>query len=182
MKMKKGLKEPIVSHQLGPMLRSKEEFLIYPMDAVFNQTQNSSFDGAMLYPELEMYLYNYKKAAKDKFHFNTLKEKMISYNVAVALPDSINFMHSTFELKINQLIQGGFFYHWIEHYMTDQSLIEKEVEEDKIVLTINHLSVGFTLWLGMLMFASIAFTIELARSGFTKYFAHSSPLKTRPSN
>ena len=176
--MKKGLKEPEPRNQLGPMLYTHEEFLIYPMEAIFNQTQNSSYNGAVVYPEIDMFLHNYKKAVEDKFYFHTLKEKMMSYNIAVVLPDSYNFMHSTFKLKINQLIQAGFFDHWMELYMTDPSLIEKEVEEDKIVLTIDHLSVGFTMWLGMLLIASIAFTIELVRFGLHKIFLHlQNPLK-----
>ena len=140
------------------------------MEAIFHQTQNSSFDGAVLYPELEMYMYNYKKAVEDKFHFHLLKEKLISYSIAVALPGYNSDMHSTLKLKISQFVQAGLFDHWIKHYMTDQSLIEKEVEEDKIVLTIDHLSVGFTLWLGMLLIASIAFTIELTRFGLVKLY------------
>ena len=170
MKMRKGLKEPKTSNQIDAITPTREEFLLYPMEAILNQTQNSSFNGAVIYPELQMYLHNYKKNAKDKFNFHILQEKMISYNIAVVLPDFDNFMHSTFKLKINQLIQGGFFDHWMEPYMTDQSLVEKEEEEDKVVLTMDILSVGFTLWLGMLLIASIAFIMEFARFGLHKIF------------
>ena len=51
--------------------------------------------------------------------------------------------------------------------MTDQSLVEKEEEEDKVVLTMDHMSVGFTLWLGMLL---IAFIMEFARFGLYTLF------------
>ena len=168
--MRKGLSKPELSKLAGLNRYSIKNFLVHPMAEILNQTQNSSFNGAVIYPELQMYLHNYKKAVKDQFYFHTLKEKMISYNIAVAIPDSYNYLHSTFKLKINQLIQGGFFDHWMELYMTDPSLIEKEVEDDKIVLTIDHLSVGFTLWLGMLLIASTTFTIELVRFSLHKLF------------
>ena len=48
--------------------------------------------------------------------------------------------------------------------MKHHSIIEKDLEDDKVVLTMNdHLYPGFTIWLTMLLIASIAFGAELAR-------------------
>ena len=46
---------------------------------------------------------------------------------------------------------------------------EKPLEENKIVLTFDHLSVGFTIWIGMLLIAMLGFIAELARCYYSNY-------------
>ena len=137
---------------------------------ILNLTQHSSFKGAGVFKDVELSFYNYKKKPADKFYFRKLEEKVISYNLAVLLTDQRHFLNPTFKWKIKQLIQGGFFDHWISHFKNDLSIIEKKEEEDKVVLEMDHLYVGFTIWLVMLLVSSAAFIVELARVHLPNYF------------
>ena len=113
--------------------------------------------------ELDMFMYNYKKRPEEKLNFRKLEEKVISYNLAVHLPPYWTLLHSTVKTKVNQLVQAGFFKYWLEPYLNHPSMIEEPFEEDKIVLTFDHLSVGFTIWIGMLLIALLGFIAEFAR-------------------
>ena len=78
-------------------------------------------------------------------------------------------LHSTFKRKINQLIQGGFFNQWFDPYLNHQSMFDNEMRTDKIVLTMDHLTPGFTIWLSALKIASISFIVELIRFYFCNF-------------
>ena len=136
---------------------------IFVKDKILNQTQNPSFKGVVLYSELQLMLFNFKREPDDKMKFCKLDQKVFSYNQAIYLPDFKDFLHSTFKWKVTQLIQGGFFNHWMEPYLNHRSIVEKELDENKIVLTMEHMTVGFTIWLAFLTISSIAFIVELTR-------------------
>ena len=55
--------------------------------------------------------------------------------------------------------------------MSDSSLRKPEPEpgDDKVVLSMNHFLVGFTIWLGMLLIALAAFTAEHTRFYLKNY-------------
>ena len=134
------------------------------IDDILHLLQDSSFKGAAIHRELNISIYNYKKRSGEKFYFHKLEQKVMSYNLAVFLPYEKKYLGPTFKWKIKQLIEGGFFDHWISNYMRHHSIIEKDLEDDKVVLTMNdHLYPGFAIWLTMLLIASIAFGAELAR-------------------
>ena len=119
-------------------------------------------------------LYNYKRPPEKQIHFITLEQKLISYNMVIyfhkLLYDNVDvLLHSTFKRKINQFIQGGFFNYWFDPYLNHRSMVENEVTADKIVLTMDLLTPGFTIWLSVLLIASIAFTVELVRFYFCNF-------------
>ena len=144
--------------------------LVYSMDEIFKQLHsNSSLKGFAVYPELYLFMYNYKKRLEQKIKFRNFEDKAISYNLVVTLPEQFKILHSTFKSKVNQLIQGGFFKYWLDPYLNHPSMHEKPVEEDKIILTFDHLSVGFTIWIGMLLIATLGFIAELARFHVSNY-------------
>ena len=116
-----------------------------------------------MFHDINLRMYNYKKRPEEKLNFRKLEQKAISYNLAVTLPPFWSCLHSTFKSKVNQLIQAGIFKYWLDPYLNHPSMIEEPLEENKIVLTFDHLSVGFTLWIGMLLIATLGFTAELAR-------------------
>ena len=150
----------------GPFFREKNSTLekVPNIDEVLQLLKNSSFKGAAVYQELKISSFNYKKENEEKFYFHTLEQKMISYNIAVHLPYESMYLCPTFMRKIRQLIEGGFFDHWISNYLKHKSIIEKDLEDDKVVLTMNdHLYPGFAIWLTMLLIASMAFVAELVR-------------------
>ena len=163
--MRKGPTE-IVDYSMEYILSFEvaKSVQFYSMDETFRQLHsNSSFKGAAMQRELDLFMYNYKKHPEEKLNFRKLEEKAISYNLAVHLPPYWTFLHSTVKTKVNQLIQAGFFKYWLDPYLNHPSMIEEPLEEDKIVLTFDHLSVGFTLWIGMLLIATLGFIAEFAR-------------------
>ena len=129
------------------------------------QLQNSSFKGFVLDNDLAFLMYNYKKEPKDRRYFHQRDYNIHSYNVHILLPSKFHFLYSTFNWKIRQLVEGGFFVRWHKRYLSDWSLRkpEPEPDDDKVVLTMDHLLVGFIIWLGMLLIASVAVIVELAR-------------------
>ena len=151
--------------------RSSFKGTYHSLITIFKQLQNASFKGFLLDKELDFTMYNYKKEPKDRLYFHQLEKKICSYNLHVTLPSKHNFLHSTLDRKIRQLVEGGFFAHWIDRYLSDSSLQkpEPEPDDDKVVLTMDHLSVGFIIWLGMLLIASAALTAELVRVHLANY-------------
>ena len=139
------------------------------METVFEQMQNSSYKCSFLHNELTFLMHNYKKALKDRLYFYQLDKKVRKHNVHVILPPKSNFLHSILDQKIRQLVEGGFFVHWFDRYLSDSSLRKPEPEDDRVVLTMEHLSVGFIIWLGMLLIASAAVIAELVRVHFANY-------------
>lgn len=147
-----------------------EEIPIHPTGIIFQKLNDSSFKGAVVYNEVLLDALNYKKPPEQRQTFNKLERKFVSYNLAVDLPHQKSILLSTYKTKIAQLIQGGFFSQWMKPYSNDASLIAREEEDNRVVLTMEHLSVGFTIWLGMLLIAAVAFLAELARFYLPKYF------------
>ena len=128
---------------------------------ILNQTQNSSFKGAMLYNDLSLALFNYKKPLEERLNFITINEKIFTHRFTLFLHEIDNYLAPTFKWKMLQLIEGGFFNHWISSSLNHRSVNEKEAPEEKIVLTMEHLNVGFTIWISLLMISSVALTAEL---------------------
>ena len=158
------------------MIRSLDESEglvgVQSVNSILKQLQNSSFKGFAGDTELAFPMYNYKKKPKDRLYFHQLDQKAFTSNIYVRLPDKAHFFYATFDWKIKQLVQGGFFIHWIDQYLSDFSLRQPEPEpdDDKVVLTMNHLSVGFIIWLGILAIAAIIFIAEVARLHLGIYF------------
>ena len=137
----------------------------YYTDDILEQSQNSSFKSIAIGSDLFLSMYNYKKEPKDRLYFNQLEQKVLSHNLHVHLPSKSNFLYSTFDWKIKQLIQGGFFNVWMERYKSHSSVQspEHDPDEGKIVLTMDHLSVGFIVWLVSLAIASAVMILEHVR-------------------
>ena len=147
----------------------KKDVAYHRMQTVFEQMQNSSYKGSFSNNEFAFLMYNYKKEPKDRFFFHQLDKRFRNHNVHVRLPQKRYFLYKTFNRKIRQLVEGGFFVHWFDRYLNDPSLRKPDPEDDRVVLTMEHLSVGFIIWLGMLLIASLAVIIELVRVHLANY-------------
>lgn len=145
------------------------KYYLYPTYEILYQLQNSSFKGAAIYNDLELIMYNYKQPLEYKLNFIRLDQKVISYNIGIDLPSQKSYLLTTIKLKLKQLIEGGFFNHWMDNYLTHQSLFEEQFEDDKVVLTIDHLSVEFLLWLAFLLISLLVLIAELLRFTIFNY-------------
>ena len=137
---------------------------------ILGKIQDFSFKAAIVYDELALSMTNFKKPADQKLHFNKLEQKVMSYNMAVRLPDYRSLLHSTFKWKINQLIQAGFFNYWMDVYLKDPSIVTQEEEDVRVVLTMGHLDVGFILWISFLAIGLAVFVLELGKFYSAFYF------------
>ena len=134
-------------------------------DNILKQSQNSSFKGSGIFNGLFLSMYNYKKEPEDRLYFNQLEQKVLSHNVHISMPRQSHFLYSTFDWKMKQLVHGGFFNVWMERYTSHSSVqsLEPDPDEGKVVLTMDHLSVGFIIWLVSLAIASVVMIIETVR-------------------
>ena len=149
------------------------ESLSYAMRSsltIFMQLQDPTFKSFAIDNELNFSMYNYKKEPKDRLYFHQLERKIISYNVYVGFSPEREFLFSTFDWNIKQLVEGGFFALWIDRYLSHPSVQAPKPGDTKVVLTMDHLMVGFTIWLGMLLIAFVAFTVEFLRVHLANYF------------
>ena len=144
-------------------------YVMRSMLTVLKELQNSTFKIFAVQNELAVSMYNYKKVRKDRFYFHQLEKKIISYNVYVGFDARHDFLYSTFDWKIKQLVEGGFFVHWVDLYLSHSSVQPLDSEDNKVVLTMDHLMVGFTICFGMLLIASVAFIAELLRVYLANY-------------
>ena len=146
-------------------------YTLRPMWLVFKQLQDPTFKSFAIHNQHIFTMYNYKKKPKDRLYFHQLHLKLLSHNVHVGFSKQNVFLYSTFDWKIKQLVEGGFFAYWIDQYFSHPSLRkpEPEPDDDKVVLTMDHLSVGFTIWLGMLLIAAVAFIAEFLRVHLANY-------------
>ena len=151
-------------------MNSTDVDVYQPFDEAFKQLQDSSSKRFVIYNELSLKMFNYKKEPKDRLYFHQLEQKVLSHNVHVALSQKSDSLHLSFDWKIKQLIQGGFFVHWIDRHMNHRSVKEKEPEDDRVVLTMNHLSVGFIIWFGILLIALIALIAEFSQFYLANHF------------
>lgn len=99
-------------------------------------------------------------AFKGKYRWKFLEQTAFSYSEAMMF-NRFNYLYSTFNEKINQLITGGFLHHWQEKWTKHRIITEKPPPPDPVVLDMEHLSIGFKIWLIMLGISTMAFIIEI---------------------
>ena len=124
---------------------------------ILEKLQNSSFQGIVLYDEASLIGQNYGR--KEKLIFEIIEQKIFSFNYGV-LSNLNAFFNPQYIEKVKQLIEGGFFQLWFEKVSSHRSLAKKVQQEDKIVLTMDHLDVGFLIIPVMLSIAALAFVGE----------------------
>ena len=128
------------------------------MTPILEGLQDSSFKGVAIFDEATLKAQNYKREVKLKFEI--IEQKINSHNFGVdSNPES--FLNPIYLKKIPQLIEGGFFQLWFERASSHRSLAEKVEEDDKVVLTMDHLGVGFIFTVVLLLISMVAFIGEL---------------------
>lgn len=127
------------------------------MEEILIELQNSSFKGVAIYDDASLKVQNFNRTKK--LYFQTINQKFMSYNLGYCVREN-NFFKTTFMKKIAQLIEGGFIDLWDTRAKNHWSLAKDEAQDNRVVLTMNHLGVGFLLWCLMLLVAGLAFAVE----------------------
>ena len=127
---------------------------------VLIELQNPSFKGVVIFDEATLKMLNYKR--KDKLQLNTIDQKIYGYNFGYCLTDD-NFFTQIYLKKMAQLNDGGFF------QRSDPPPKEEE-PDNRVVLTLDHLGVGFSIWCLMLLIALLVFLTERFYSETQKLF------------
>ena len=120
------------------------------LNKILIELQNPSFKGVLIYDEASLKAQNYYR--KVKLQLNTIDQKIYSYNLGYCLYNE-NFFTQTYLKKIDELSDGGFF----ERY---DPISKDEEPENRVVLTLDHLGVGFSIWCLMLLIALLVFLAE----------------------
>ena len=114
------------------------------------ELQNPSFKGVVIFDEASLKMLNYHR--KDKLQLNTIDQKIVSYNLGYCLVED-KFITQIYLKKMAQLSDGGFL-----------GRIDPPAKEDepdnRVVLTLDHLAVGFSIWCLMLLIALLVFLAE----------------------
>ena len=124
---------------------------------IFVELQSPSFKGVVIYDEASLKTLNYNR--KDKLQLNTIDQKVFSYNLGYCLTDD-SFFTQIYLKKIAQLIEGGFIDVWDIRSKDHWSFAKEEEPDNRVVLTLDHLGVGFSIWCLMLLIALLVFGAE----------------------
>lgn len=120
---------------------------------MFRVLQNASFRGC--------FIATIVKDELSEFHF--LQKQVVTFNWAIGF-DRNSFLSSIFRVKIEQLVTGGFYDEWLRLFNYKRDLRKKkEPKPYDTVLTLQHLSIGFYIWLLMCLLSTCAFLGEMLK-------------------
>lgn len=74
-----------------------------------------------------------------------------------------HFLFKAFDRKLSQLVEAGLAKRFIDEFENDYKM-EREPDVEPEVLSFEHLSVGFQIWLLFLLVSFLCFCLELLRS------------------
>ena len=114
------------------------------------ELQNPSFEGVVMHDEATLKSLNNDR--KDKLHLNIIQKRILGYNLGYCLSND-NFFTQIYLKKTAQLIDGGFF-------QRNNPPVKEEEPDNRVVLTLDHLAVGFSIWCLMLLIALLVFLAE----------------------
>lgn len=93
---------------------------------------------------------------------NVLRENIFSEPAGLPFgPKSI--LYFPFNKAISQLFEGGLTSFWRNYYYEKNKRNLLQPESEPKVFSMDHLAVGFYIWLGFLAVGSIAFLVEMLR-------------------
>ena len=138
------------------------------MTPIFESLQDSSFKGAAVFDEATLKVQNFKR--QEKLKFEIIERKINSYNFGV-VTNAYTRLNPIYLKKIWQLVEGGFFEIWFDREHNHRSLAKEVEKDDKVVLTINHLGVGFLIIVVLLTISIVIFFGEILVARIMKRFA-----------
>lgn len=122
---------------------------------LYNDLQSPSFRGCTM----EAY-GTLKKAESDSISFRFLQKPVITFNFGIGFK-RYSFLSPIFLKKIDQIVTGGLFDEWGRLFDYQKDLKRKKLAKPyDTVLTMQHLSIGFYIWLLMCLLSACAFVGE----------------------
>lgn len=116
------------------------------------------FNGSILTENLRLTMLTI--AHKGKYRWNKLDQKILSYFDCFQIRRN-HHLFLGFNENIMHLISGGIIDKFIDGYNKHRYMTEKPAPPDPVVLTLNHLGIGFQIWASMLTICFSVFVIEL---------------------
>lgn len=138
---------PVMQHEIFPLIQD-------PMfhGSIVDDRFHLLYDERRLYSEIE---------------WNFLDETIASFNMAITFA-RLSYLYPIFNKKIIQLDAGGFINYWISstdwmNYNVKKiaAALKKPDYSGKRVLTMTELTVGFAIWLLMILMSLMSFVGEL---------------------
>lgn len=118
--------------------------------------QNPSFKGCTIAESTIL-----KESENESIEFHLLEKKIITFNWGIAFQRS-SFLSPIFRTKIDQLVTAGLYDEWYRMISEKRKLFRKKQPKPyDTVLTLQHLSIGFYIWLLMCLLSTCAFLGEL---------------------
>lgn len=124
--------------------------------------KNPTFHGGLIVNEDNVVAAT--KIYEGKFEVRMFKETLYKIDYGLLLARH-NFLFVQINDAVARLSEGGIMQRWVKMAFNRTSGI---VEVDPQVLTMDHLMMGFQIWLSFLILASILFLAELFRPSFER--------------
>lgn len=136
---------------------------------LFDKIENSSFKGCLLQTKLRLWCTGVFQSRD----FNSFEVFYMSYNKGIGFSLS-SFLYSSFNDHITRFIEGGLFNYWMGIILNRNyfSIAQAQTRSSNVVLTVDHLLVGFQIWLCTLLLPIIAFVGEIFYFWLPKTFKH----------
>lgn len=119
---------------------------------------NASFKGSFLIQN--MILITRAIRENDTQRWRMLKQTLFSAYGGLKIHKH-HQLFSSFNEKIIQLTSSGLFNYWLEKWTKHRKIIEEPPPPPPVILSMDHLDVGFQIWALVLAMASLAFIGEL---------------------
>lgn len=102
------------------------------------------------------------KEREGKLRLKFIDEKVMTFHMGIIF-DRHSFLHFAFNEKIKKLKESGILETFIFFNSKHRARYSKEIGEvtEPAVLTMDHLSTGFLIWIIMLFIALVVFAFEL---------------------
>lgn len=129
-------------------------------DLLSEDMHDSSFKGGVVYSNMDKLMHNIEN--KGKYRLKFLDQIIFDYCEGMVFP-KFHYLYTSFNEKIQQLVTGGFFEHWLEKWTKHRFNTEKPPPAGPENLNLDQLSIGFVIWLIALAISLTAFIGELLR-------------------
>lgn len=120
---------------------------------------NSSFKGAIVITSIE--LVELKTQFKGIYDWKVFPHKIMTAGGGIAFPPFF-FFFEAFNEVVDRIIPSGLIEYWSRFFFNSRYNLKKLEKSEPVVLTMDHLGVGFLLWFICLGISLVCFIVECA--------------------